>query len=116
MQTSVVKLHVAANRSVMQLLSLHTIRQHRELVGLAEGAHGADVHVDGGEAEVVPRVVGLCFGHVQVPCDLRHKPAAVVLLDEVGKVVDEPAVGQSCRGDTLLKSHSLVIRSERTGF
>lgn len=72
----------------MQLQSLPTIRQHSELVGLAEGALGADVHVDGSEAEVVPGVVWLCFGQVQVPCHLRHKPAAVILLDEVGKFVD----------------------------
>lgn len=83
-----VKLHVAAKRSVTQFQSLPTIRQHSELVGLAEGALGADVHVDGGEAEVAPGVVWLCFGHIQVPCYLRHKPAAVVLLDEVGKFVD----------------------------
>lgn len=82
------KLHVAASRSGTQKQSPHTIRQHSELVGFAEGALGADIHVDGGEAEVVPGVVWLCSGHVQVPRYLRHKPAAVVRLDEVGKFVD----------------------------
>lgn len=72
----------------MQLQSFHTIRQHSELVGLAEGALGADVQIDGGEAEVVSGIVWFCFGHVQVPCYLRYKPAAVVRLDEVGKFVD----------------------------
>lgn len=67
---SMVKLHVAVSGSVKQLRSLHTIRQHSEQVGLAEGALGADVHVDGGEAEVVPCVVWLCFSHIQVPCYL----------------------------------------------
>lgn len=68
--------------------SFHTIRQHSELVRFAEGALGADVHVDGGKAEVVPGVVWLCFGHIQVPRDLRHKPAPIVLFDEVWKLVD----------------------------
>lgn len=91
----------------MQQQSLHTIRQHSELVGLAEGALGADIHVDGGEAEVVPGVVGLCFGHIQVPCHLRHKPAAAILLDEVGKFVDKPAVGESWRGERSVQITSI---------
>lgn len=78
---------------------LRTVGQRGQLDGLAECALGADVHVDGGEAEVVSGVVWLRFRHVQVPCDLRHEPAVVVLLDEVGEVVDQPAVRQSCRGD-----------------
>lgn len=81
----------------MQLQSLHTIRQYSELVGLAESALGADVHVDGGEAEVVSGVVWFCFSYIEVPCYLRHKPTAIVSLDEVGKLIDEPAVGQSWR-------------------
>ncbi len=98
-----VKLHVAACKTVMQLQSLHTVGQHSKLAGLAKGALGADVHVDGSEAEVVPGVVWLCFGKVHVPCYLRHKPAAIILLDEVGKFVDKPAVGQSWRGDRVVK-------------
>lgn len=47
-----------------------TIRQYNEWVGLAEGAFGADVQVDGGETEVVPSIIQLCFGQVQVTCDL----------------------------------------------
>lgn len=66
----------------------HTVRQYSELVGLAECALGADVQVDGGKTEVVPGVVWLRFGYIQVPCYLRHKPAAIVLFDEVGKFVD----------------------------
>lgn len=85
--------------------SLHTIRQYSEHVGLAEGALGADVHVDGGEAEVVPCVIRLCFSHVQVPCYLWHKPAAIICLDEVGKLIDEPAIGQSWREGIVLFSN-----------
>lgn len=55
--------------SAVQLRAAVTVRLHGEQVGLAEGALGADVHVDGGEAEVVPRVVWLRFSHIQVP---RH--------------------------------------------
>lgn len=43
---------------------LPTVGQHSELVGAAEGALGADVHADGGEAKVAPRVVGLRLRHV----------------------------------------------------
>ena len=80
--------------SVIQL-QCHTIRQNSELVGFAEGALGADFHVDSGEAEVVPCVIWLCFSHIQVPRELWHKPTAIFFLDEVGKLIDEPAVGQS---------------------
>ena len=105
-----VKLHGAASRSFMQLQSLPTIRQHSELVGPAEGALGADVQVDGGEAVVVPRVIRLCSGHVQVPRYLRHEPAAVPLLeDEVGELVDEPAVGESCREERLLQTKKKIM-------
>lgn len=76
---------------------LPTVGQHGQLVGSAEGALGADVHADGGEAEVVPRVVWLRFGQVQVPGRLRHEPAAVGLREEVGEFVDEPAVGEGWR-------------------
>lgn len=74
-----------------------TIRQHRELIGHAEGALGADVDVDGGEAEVLPRVVRLRSGEVQVPIDLRHERASVVLLDKVGEVVEKPVIGYRWR-------------------
>lgn len=74
-----------------------TVRQHSQLVGSAEGALGADVHADGGEAEVVPRVVWLCFGQIQVPGRLRHEPTAVGLCEEVGEFVDKPAVGEGWR-------------------
>lgn len=79
------------------LQRLPTVGQHGELVGSAEGALGADVHADGGEAEVAARVVGLRLGHVQVPRRLRYEPAAVAPLEEVGELVEEPAVGQRCR-------------------
>lgn len=75
-----------------------TIRENRELGGSAEGALAADVQVDGGEAEIVAGVVGLGSGQVQVPGGLGHKPAARAPLQEVGELVDEPAVGQSWRG------------------
>lgn len=74
-----------------------TVGQHGELVGSAEGALGADVHADGGEAEVAARVVGLRLGQVQVARRLRDEPAAVAPLEEVGELVEEPAVGQRCR-------------------
>lgn len=80
----------------MNLSDLPTAGQHGELVGAAEGALGADVHADGGEAEVAPRVVRLRLGHVQVPRRLRHEPAAVAPLEEVGELVEEPAVGERC--------------------
>lgn len=79
------------------LQRLPTVGQHGELVGSAEGALGADVHADGGEAEVAARVVGLRLGHVQIPRRLRYEPAAVAPLEEVGELVEEPAVGQRCR-------------------
>lgn len=77
-----------------ELQNLRTIRQDGQLVGPAEGALAADFHIDGGEAEIVPGVIQLCFSNVQVPCHLRHKPATVGLLNEGGEFVDEPAVGQ----------------------
>lgn len=76
---------------------LPTIGQHSELVGTAEGALGADVHADGGEAEVAPRVVGLRLRHVQVPRCLRHEPATVAPLEKVWELVEEPSVGKCCR-------------------
>lgn len=78
--------------TVMLFKSFPTNRQHSELVGLAEGTLRADVHMDCGKAEVVSSVIWLCFGYVQVPCYLRYKPAAIVLLDEIGKFVDKPTV------------------------
>lgn len=61
----------------------------------AENALGADVHVDGSEAEIVARVIGSRICKIQVTCDLRNKPPARFWLDEVGKLVDKPAVRQS---------------------
>lgn len=88
-----------------------TIRENSQLVGPAEGAFAADVHVNGCEAEVVASVVLLGFGQVQVPRHLRHKPATVTLLtlEEVGEFVDEPAVGQSWRGGDGLLVYSAPV-------
>lgn len=41
-----------------------TIRENSELVGPAEGAFAADVHVNGCKAEVVASVILLSFGQV----------------------------------------------------
>lgn len=63
------------------------------MVSFAEGTLRTDVHVDGREAEVVSGVVGLRFGQVEVTRYLGYKPAAIIFLDEVGKLVQEPPVG-----------------------
>lgn len=83
-----------------------TVWEYSEWDRLAEGALGSDVQIDGGETEVVPGVIGLGFGHVQVPRDLRHKPASVVLFDEVGEVVDQPTVGQSWTTERWILTHT----------
>lgn len=71
-----------------------TIWQHGELVSLAEGTLGANVHVDGGEAEVTCCIVRLRLGQVQVARYLGDEPPTPVRLHEAGEVVNEPAVGQ----------------------
>ena len=72
-----------------------TVRLHQQLVGRAEDALDVGRHVAGGEAEVLPRVVDLCPGHVQVPRHLGDELTALFRRDENGEVIDEPAVGQS---------------------
>lgn len=92
-----------------------TVRENSELVGPAEGAFAADVHVNGCKAEVVASVILLSFGQVQVPRHLRHKPVTITLLilEEVWEFVDEPAVGQSWRGgEGLLIYSSLVTQAQ----
>lgn len=65
-----------------------------ELRKLAEDALGGEVHVAGGQAGVVAQVGGVGPGDVQVPCGLRHE-VPPVRRDEVGELVEEPAVGQA---------------------
>lgn len=48
----------------------------------------------GGQAGVVAQVGGIGPGNVQVPCGLGHE-VTPVRRDEVGKLIEEPAVGQT---------------------
>ena len=68
-----------------------------ELSKLAEDALGGEVHVAGGQAGVVAQVRGIGPCDVQVPCGLGHE-VPPVRWDEVGELIEEPAVGQACEG------------------
>lgn len=74
---------------------------------LAEDALGDEVDVAGGKARVVPQVGSLCLGNVKVSCGLRDETPAVGW-DEVGKLIQEPSVGQTCRGKK--KEHAARVR------
>lgn len=65
-----------------------------ELSKLAEDALGGEVHVAGGQAGVVAQVGGVGPGDVQVPRGLGHE-VPPVRRDEVGELIEEPAVGQA---------------------
>lgn len=72
-----------------------TVRLHCELNGFAECALSGNVHVNGGEAEVVASVIGSGVRQVQVACHLGHKPPSPVWLDKAREVVEDPAIGES---------------------
>lgn len=72
-----------------------TIRLHCELNGFAECALSGDVHVNGGEAEVVACVIGFGISQIQVACHLGHKPPSPIWLDEAREVIQDPTVGES---------------------
>lgn len=72
-----------------------TIRLHCELNGFAECALSGDVHVNGGEAEVVACVINSGICQVQVACHLGYKPPSSLWLDKARKVIEDPAVGES---------------------
>lgn len=65
-----------------------------ELCEFAEDTLGGEVHVAGGQTGVVAQVRGVGPGDVQVPCGLRHE-VTPIRRDEVGELVEEPAVGQT---------------------
>lgn len=64
---------------------------------LAEDTLGDEVDVAGGKARVVPQVGSLCLGNVKVSCGLRDETPAISW-DEIGKLVQEPSIGQACGG------------------
>lgn len=74
-----------------------TFSRQVELSKLAEDTLGGEVHVAGGQAGVVAQVRGIGPGDVQVPRGLGHE-VTPVRRDEVGELVEEPAVGQAYIG------------------